>query len=97
MNIRTTVPAPAEIEYPDSDGLPLADNTLQFEWIVTIKGNLDDQYRDDAHVFVAGDLLWYPVKGNNTIRTAPDTLVAFGPAKGYRGSYRQWEEGGVAP
>ena len=28
---------------------------------------------------------------------APDTLVAFGAPKGDRGSYRQWEENGVAP
>ena len=24
--------------YPDSDGKPIADNTLQFQWIVTIQG-----------------------------------------------------------
>ena len=27
--------------YPDSDGKPMADNTLQFRWIVTIVGNLE--------------------------------------------------------
>jgi Uma2 family endonuclease len=97
MNIRTTMPAPAPIDYPDSDGLPIAENTIQFEWIVTIKGSLDDLYRAEDHVFVAGDLLWYPVEGNNTLCTAPDTLVAFGPGKGYRSSYQQWEEGDVAP
>jgi Uma2 family endonuclease len=85
------------VVYPDSDGKPMADNTLQFEWIVTIKGNLDALYRDDANVFVGGDLLWYPVEGRPTIRQAPDVLTAFGRPKGYRGSYRQWEEGGIAP
>jgi hypothetical protein len=30
-----------------------------------------------------------------TLRTAPDVLVVFGRPKGDRGSYRQWEEGGV--
>ncbi len=73
--------------YPDSDGKPIADNTLQFRWIATI----------DPNVFVAGDLLWYPVEGNNKIRSAPDALVAFGRPKGDRGSYKQWEEGGIAP
>lgn len=29
-----------EIIYPDSDGEPIADNTKQFRWIVTIKENL---------------------------------------------------------
>lgn len=85
------------VEYPETDGQPMADNTLQFEWIVTIKGDLEALFRHDATVFVAGDLLWYPVEGDNTIRQAPDTMVAFGRPKGRRGSYRQWEEAGVAP
>jgi Uma2 family endonuclease len=85
------------IVYPDSDGQPMAENTLQFQWIVTIQGGLAALFADDPNVFVAGDLLWYPVKGEPKIRQAPDTLVAFGRPKGYRGSYRQWEEGGIAP
>jgi hypothetical protein len=54
-------------------------------------------FRHDPNVFVAGDLLWYPVEGDAKTRLAPDTLVAFGRPKGYRGSYKQWEEGGIAP
>ena len=41
------------------------------------------------------DLLWYPLEGDNEERVAPDVLVAFGRPKGYRGSYRQWEEDDV--
>lgn len=89
-------PRPA-IVYPDSDGEPMAENTLQFEYIVTIKGGLDAQFRDDENVFVAGDLLWYPVEGHPEIRQAPDVFVAFGRPKGFRGSYMQWVEGGIAP
>jgi Uma2 family endonuclease len=97
MSTQTPPHAPPEIEYPDSDGRPMSDNTLQFEWIVTIKGGLDAVFRDNPNVFVAGDLLWYPVEGNNKTRMAPDALVAVGRPKGYRGSYMQWREGGVAP
>ena len=75
----------------------MADNTLQFEWIVTIKGGLDAVFRDNPDVFVAGNLLWYPVEGDNKTRLAPDAMVAFGRPKGYRGSYMQWREGGIAP
>ncbi|WP_353259926.1 Uma2 family endonuclease [Prochlorothrix hollandica] len=85
------------IEYPDSDGQPMADNTLQFEWITLIKGNLDWLFAEDPDVFVAGDLLWYPVQGKPKIRHAPDGLVAFGRPKGYRGSYQQWLEGDIPP
>lgn len=37
----------SQIEYPDSDGLPMADNTKQFRWIVTIKEGLELQFKDD--------------------------------------------------
>ncbi len=85
------------IIYPDSDGKPIADNTKQFDWIVTLVVNLEALFANDPNVFVAGDLLWYPVEGDNKTRIAPDALVAFGRPKGDRGSYKQWEEDGIAP
>jgi Uma2 family endonuclease len=97
MSISTSTPRQPAIVYPDSDGEPMAENTLQFRWIVTIKEGLDRMFHDRANVFVAGDLFWYPVEGRPDIRTAPDALVALGRPKGDRGSYKQWEEGGIAP
>lgn len=88
---------PTEIVYPDSDGEPMADNTRQFDYIVMIQGGIAALFADRTDVFVAGDLLWYPVEGHPLIRAAPDTLVAFGRPPGYRGSYMQWREGGIAP
>ena len=90
---------PRTIVYPDDDGKPMADNTWQFEWIVTIKGGLDSLFalRSPTIFRGAGNLLWYPVEGKPKIRTAPDALVAFGRPKGRRGSYKQWEEGGIPP
>lgn len=85
------------IVYPESDGKPMADNTRQFRYIVTIQGGLDALFKDDPNVFVAGDLLWYPVEGNNQLRVAPDVMVAFGRPKGDRGSYLQWREGNITP
>jgi len=85
------------IEYPDSDGLPMSDNTRQFRWISTIFGGLETLELDHPDVFVAGNILWYPVEGEPTIRIGPDVLVAIGRPKGERGSYRQWEEGNQAP
>jgi len=85
------------IHYPESDGQPMADNTLQFHWIVLIKENLETLFREREDVFVAGDLLWYPEEGQPRICRAPDAMVVFGRPKGYRGSYKQWEEDGLAP
>lgn len=85
------------ILYPESDGKPMADNTQQFRWIVTIKENLEIMFAGQSDVFVAGDLLWYPEVGNNRLAQAPDVMVVFGRPKGDRGSYQQWKEGGIAP
>jgi len=85
------------IEYPSCDGLPLADNTEQLKWIVIFFTNLSAMFRDREDVFVASDLLWYPEKGNDRDRLAPDVMLAFGRPKGYRSSYLQWDEGDIAP
>lgn len=86
-----------QVVYPDSDGKPMAENTKQLETIVYLYDNLCALFADREEVFVAADLLWYPVEGRPDIRTAPDAMVAFGRPKGHRGSYKQWEEGGIAP
>ena len=75
----------------------MSDNTKQFRWIVTIKENLEILFANNPDVFVAGDLLWYPVEGNNKLRTAPDAMVVLGRPKGDRGSYKQWEEDNIPP
>jgi Uma2 family endonuclease len=88
---------PKVVDYPEQDGNLMADNTLQYEYIVSTRLGLDDVFADDPNVFVAADLLWYPVEGENTIRQAPDVMVIIGRPKGRRGSYRQWEENHIAP
>ncbi len=87
----------SQIIYPESDGQPMADNTQQFRWIVIIKENLEILFSSVTDVFVAGDLLWYPVEGNNKIRQATDVMVVLGRPKADRGSYQQWEENNIAP
>jgi Uma2 family endonuclease len=90
-------PRVAEVVYPESDGKPMADNTKQFRYIATLKGGFDAYYKYRDDVFVAGDLLWYPVEGDNKTRYAPDVLIAFGRPPGDRGSYLQWRENGQSP
>lgn len=93
----TSIQSNEKLIYPDNDGNPMADNTKQFRWIVVIKENLDLLFADNPNIFVAGDLLWYPVEGNNKTRQAPDIMIVFGRPKGDRGSYRQWLEDNVTP
>jgi Uma2 family endonuclease len=78
---------------PGGDGEPRATNASKSRWIVPLCENLAALFRQRPDVFVASNLLWYPVEGNPEICLAPDVLVVFGRPKGHRDSYRQWEEG----
>ncbi len=97
MTVSVASRPPRAIVYPDSDGKPMADITKQARWIVILFDNLLALFAEAADVFIAADLLWYPVEGEPEVCQAPDVLVAFGRPKGDRRSYRQWEEGGIAP
>ena len=97
MSATVTPPKPAVVHYPDSDGKPMADNTIQFRWIMMLYTHLAGQFRDDANVFVDADHLIYPIEGDNKKRQAPDVYVSFGRPKGDRSSYRVWEEDGIFP
>jgi Uma2 family endonuclease len=86
-----------EIIYPINDGNRLSDNTKQFNWIMLIKANLDVRFARRDDVFISGDMLWYPTRGDNKTRIAPDVMVVIGRPKGDRGSYQQWNEENVTP
>ena len=70
------------IEYPESDGLPMADNTIQFRWISTIMWGLDALFVHNPNVFVAGNLLWYPVEGAPDDPHRSRRLGCLGPSQG---------------
>ncbi|MEM6426033.1 MAG: Uma2 family endonuclease [Cyanobacteria bacterium P01_H01_bin.119] len=92
--------------YPDSDGKPMADNTLQYRWIVRLVTNLKQLLLGQT-ALVAGDLLWYPVQVDAppVPAQAPDVIVVLGrpgvdspgATLHERSSYKQWEEDNVAP
>jgi Uma2 family endonuclease len=92
-----TTPGPVVVHYPDDDGEPMSDNTVQFAWISIVMWNLEVQFAGRPDVFVAGNNLVYPVKDDADTRQAPDVYVAFGRPKGDRGGYKVWDEGGVFP
>jgi Uncharacterized protein conserved in cyanobacteria len=85
--------------YPSYDGNSIAESTLQFDWIVLIKENLERFFADQPLVFIAGDLLWYPVEVAvpPAPAIAPDVMVVFGRPKGARKSYQQFREDNIPP
>jgi Uma2 family endonuclease len=88
---------PTDVFYPESDGKPMADSTKQYQWIVVIKENLEILLEKNLDAFIAGDLLWYPIEGDNKTCLAPDVMVVLGRPKGDRGSYQQWKERNIGP
>ncbi len=78
--------------YPHSDGVPIAENTRQFDEIHYAAGALKARYKQDADTFVASNLLLYYERGNRKASVAPDVFVAFGAGNQDRLSYKLWEE-----
>jgi Uma2 family endonuclease len=80
------------IDYPDSDGLPMAENDSQRTTMTYAIEALDAHFWEHPDVYVSGNLLMYYEEGNNKVRVAPDIFVVFGTTKHHRSSYLLWQE-----
>ena len=84
--------SPAEIDYPDSDGKPLAESDFQFDPLTYARNALRYHFRDRPDVYVAGNMLIYYEEGNVKARVAPDVFVVLGAPAHDRSSYLLWRE-----
>ena len=89
---RTAV-APETVDYPDSDGLPMAENDFQLRTMTYAIEALATHFRTRSDVYVSGDLFVYHEENNNTVRVAPDVFVVFGVPNHRRRTYLLWQEG----
>ena len=89
---RTAV-VPETIEYPESDGLPMAENDFQLRTMTYAIEALDNHFRTRSDVYVSGDLFLYHEENNNRARIAPDVFVVFGVPDHRRRTYLLWQEG----
>ena len=85
------------IDYPCSDGEPLAESDQQYNAITDTVHALRVRYADRPNVYVAGDMFVYYQRGEPGRSVAPDVFVVFGAEKRLRPSYFIWREGGKAP
>ena len=85
--------AAVEVEYPSSDGKPLAENDAQLAAILYGVSALRVRYAGRDDVYVSGDLLIYYEEGNPRVSVAPDVFVVFGVEDRMRMNYKVWEEG----
>jgi Uma2 family endonuclease len=84
-----------EVEYPSSDGKPMAETDLHRDEMIYVIEALQKHFRDARDVYVSGNLLLYYVEGEPRYSISPDALVAKGlaDAKSRRDIYKVWEEG----
>ena len=80
------------IDYPDSDGLPMAESESQFWPILYVGAALDWYFQARENVYVVGNLLLYYQEGDPSKSVSPDLMVVLGAPKHVRSSYRLWEE-----
>lgn len=82
-----------EIEYPSSDGKPMAESDLHRDEMIYLIQALDGRYRDVPDVYVAGNLFLYYAQGDRKAVVAPDVFLVRDVPKGKRKSFKLWQEG----
>lgn len=85
-------PPGTTIDYPDTDGLPVAESDFQLRPFLYAVDALRTYFQDRQEVYVAGNLFVYYEEGNPRAVVAPDVFVVIGAARHARPSYKLWEE-----
>lgn len=88
------VPAPVKtkIDYPTTDGQPMAETDWQAIPLMYAVTALRDYFRHRDDVYVSGNLLIYYEEGNTAASVAPDVFVVVGAPNHTRPIYKLWEE-----
>ncbi|MES1244542.1 MAG: Uma2 family endonuclease [Acidobacteriota bacterium] len=82
-----------EIEYPTSDGRPMAETNLHRKVMADLIAALERHFLDDALAWAGGNFLLYFEKGNPRASVSPDVVLVRGVEKWNRPLYKLWEEG----
>ena len=80
-------------QYPDSDGLPMAENDEHCRAILSIRGPLEVRFQGSSDTYVTGDLLLDYEEDGERKSVVPDVMVVRGVPTGPRRTYLLWEEG----
>ena len=81
-----------EIEYPTSDGQPMAETTLHRKVMCDLIEGLERHFSEVPDIWVGGNLFLCYEKGNPAAHRAPDVMLAKGVEKWDRPNYLLWEE-----
>jgi Uma2 family endonuclease len=86
-----------DIDYPDSDGKPMAESDYQRPYIAYGTEVLNIFFADQPQVYVSGNLLIYYEEGNPKASVSPDVFVVLNRPRGKRTSYKVWQENNQYP
>ena len=82
------------IEYPSTDGEPMAESDLQYVPLTETVSVLRVRFSDRSDVYVAGDMLVYYRTNDPSASVAPDVFAVFGTSGNHpRDSWIVWREG----
>lgn len=87
----------SEIEYPSSDGEPMAESDITRDYMTYGVEALKLYFESRSDVYVSANSFVYYEEGNKAAVVAPDIYVVFGVIKRQRDNYKIWKEGGIAP
>ena len=88
---RTITIRPA-IEYPCSDGQPMAETEFQLIPLIEAISALRMHFADREDVYVVGNMFLYYEESNPRAVVAPDLFAVVGAPKHWRHTYKLWEE-----
>jgi Uma2 family endonuclease len=86
-----------EIEYPSSDGEPMAESDITRFYMVYSVEALEIYFKERQDVYVSANSFVYYERGNREAVIAPDVYVVLGVIKRKRDNYKVWQEGGIPP
>jgi Uma2 family endonuclease len=82
------------VDYPTSDGKPMAETELHLERMMDLISTLQDHFAAEPMVHVGGNLLLFYEEGNRRRHVSPDAFVVRGISKlPLRDYYLLWKEG----
>jgi Uma2 family endonuclease len=81
------------VEYPTSDGKPMAETELHRDDMIDLIQTLQDYFAETPLVCVSGNMLMFYEEGNRRKHISPDVFVVRGIPKKQRENYLIWQEG----
>jgi Uma2 family endonuclease len=93
MAVQLAQPVTRIIEYPESDGKPMAETGIHVVQMVDLLATLRTYFASDPQVYVSGNMFLYYEEGNPQAVVSPDVYFVRGVSPGERRTYKLWEEG----